>query len=71
MTLYGLKKPSGQSSLEIDPPTTSINEVDSEGECSARDKMNVEVINEIQCLQQQDPTRTNPDLEMEESTKGF
>ena len=67
MTLYGLKKPSGQSSLEIDPPTTSINE----GECAARDKMNIEVINEIQCLQQQDLTQIYPDLEMEESTKGF
>ena len=69
MTLYGLKKPSGQSSLEIDPPTKSINEV--ERGCSARDKMNVEVINEIQCLQQQDLTQIYPDLEMEESTKGF
>ena len=67
MTLYSLKKPSGQSSLEIDPPTTSINE----GECAARDKMNIEVINEIQCLQQQDLTQIYPDLEMEESTKGF
>ena len=49
MTLYGLKKPSGQSSLEIDPATTSINEVDSEGGCSTRDidKMNVEVISNI------------------------